>query len=120
MVFGHLFQCVPYFDASGCQHPGCEPLYPTPDCIQTCQDNADYQTVKHYASNAYRVGSDPYDIMAEIYTNGPVEVSFHVYEVIYLYNFVWKKFYCKPSSHYICPSRTLFHRILPSTFAMFI
>ena len=81
-----MFQCAPYFDASGCQHPGCEPLYPTPDCIQACKDNTDYQTVKHYASSAYRVGSDPYDIMAEIYTNGPVEVSFQVYEVNHGYH----------------------------------
>lgn len=73
-------ECAPYFDAAGCQHPGCDPLYPTPECVQECKDNTDWQTVKHYASSAYRVGSDPYDIMAEVYTNGPVEVSFQVFE----------------------------------------
>lgn len=36
---------------------------------------------KHYSVNAYRIKSDPYSIMAEIYKNGPVEVSFTVYEV---------------------------------------
>lgn len=73
-------ECVPYFDAEGCQHPGCEPLYPTPQCVQECADNTNWQTAKYYASSAYRVGSDPYDIMAEVYTNGPVEVSFQVFE----------------------------------------
>ncbi|KAI5058902.1 hypothetical protein GOP47_0027072 [Adiantum capillus-veneris] len=78
-------ECVPYFDTEGCQHPGCEPLYPTPECVQECSDNTDWQTAKYYASSAYRVGSDPYDIMAEIYTNGPVEVSFQVYADFALY-----------------------------------
>lgn len=73
-------ECEPYFDTKGCQHPGCEPLYPTPECVQECKDNTDWQTSKYYASSAYGVGSDPYDIMAEVYTNGPVEVSFHVFE----------------------------------------
>lgn len=76
-----VFQCVPYFDTEGCQHPGCDPLYPTPECVQECSDNTDWQTSKYYASSAYAVGSDSYDIMAEVYTNGPVEVSFHVFEV---------------------------------------
>ncbi|MCO5575865.1 hypothetical protein L7F22_029670 [Adiantum nelumboides] len=78
-------ECVPYFDTEGCQHPGCEPLYPTPQCVQECADNTDWQTGKYFASSAYRVGPDPYDIMAEIYTNGPVEVSFRVYEDFAVY-----------------------------------
>jgi cathepsin B len=36
---------------------------------------------KHFSVNAYKVKSDPHDIMAEVYTNGPVEVAFTVYEV---------------------------------------
>ncbi|MED6109873.1 Cathepsin B-like protease 2 [Stylosanthes scabra] len=35
---------------------------------------------KHYSVNAYRVKSNIHDIMAEVYKNGPVEVSFTVYE----------------------------------------
>lgn len=73
-------ECDPYFDEAGCQHPGCEPLYSTPECVQECKDNKEWSDAKHYASSAYRVGSDPYDIMAELYTNGPVEVSFRVFE----------------------------------------
>ena len=36
---------------------------------------------KHFSVNAYRISSDPHDIMAEVYKNGPVEVAFTVYEV---------------------------------------
>ena len=36
---------------------------------------------KHFSVSAYRINSDPHDIMAEVYTNGPVEVAFTVYEV---------------------------------------
>ncbi|KAK1395306.1 Cathepsin B [Heracleum sosnowskyi] len=46
-------ECDPYFDQTGCSHPGCEPGYPTPKCKRQC---------------------------VEVYKNGPVEVSFTVYE----------------------------------------
>lgn len=36
---------------------------------------------KHFSVSTYTVKSNPEDIMAEIYKNGPVEVSFTVYEV---------------------------------------
>lgn len=36
---------------------------------------------KHFSVDAYRIESDPYNIMAEVYKNGPVEVAFTVYEV---------------------------------------
>lgn len=78
-------ECDPYFDEAGCQHPGCDPLYPTPECVKECKDKNEWAGAKHYASSAYRVGSDPYDIMAEIYTNGPVEVSFLVFEDFAVY-----------------------------------
>ena len=75
-------QCDPYFDDIGCAHPGCVPLYPTPQCAKKCQvKNLLWDESKHFAVNAYRVKSDPPAIMTEVYTNGPVEVSFTVYEV---------------------------------------
>ena len=75
-------QCDPYFDNIGCSHPGCEPAYPTPRCVRKCVDkNQLWRDSKHYSVGAYRISSDPYNIMAEIYKNGPVEVSFTVYEV---------------------------------------
>lgn len=74
-------ECDPYFDTTGCNHPGCEPAYPTPKCVRKCQDgNQLWRSSKHYGKSAYRIRSNPHDLMAEVYTNGPVEVDFDVYE----------------------------------------
>ncbi|KAM5558547.1 cathepsin B-like protease 2 [Rosa sericea] len=74
-------ECDPYFDQTGCSHPGCEPAYPTPKCIRKCVDgNQMWNQAKRYSVSAYRIHSDPHSIMAEIYKNGPVEVAFTVYE----------------------------------------
>jgi cathepsin B len=74
-------KCDPYFDDIGCAHPGCVPLYPTPTCENKCKDKGLlWAESKHFGVNAYRINSDPADIMAEVYTNGPVEVAFGVYE----------------------------------------
>lgn len=74
-------ECDPYFDATGCSHPGCEPGYPTPKCVRKCTDeNQLWRKAKRYGQSAYRISSDPYHIMAEVYKNGPVEVAFTVYE----------------------------------------
>ncbi|XP_030539754.1 cathepsin B-like protease 2 [Rhodamnia argentea] len=74
-------ECDPYFDDVGCSHPGCEPEYPTPKCVRKCVNgNQMWRSSKHYSVSAYRVDSEPYNIMAEVYKNGPVEVSFTVYE----------------------------------------
>ncbi|URE26823.1 DUF21 domain-containing protein [Musa troglodytarum] len=74
-------ECDPYFDDIGCAHPGCEPLYPTPQCKKKCKaKNLLWDQSKHFGVNAYMVNSDPKDIMTEVYTNGPVEVDFTVYE----------------------------------------
>lgn len=77
-----MWQCDPYFDQIGCSHPGCEPAYRTPKCVKKCvSGNQVWKKSKHYSVSAYRVNSDPHDIMAEVYKNGPVEVAFTVYEV---------------------------------------
>ncbi|XP_006664995.2 cathepsin B-like protease 3 [Oryza brachyantha] len=74
-------ECDPYFDQVGCKHPGCEPAYATPVCEKKCKvQNQVWLEKKHFSVNAYRVNSDPHDIMAEIFQNGPVEVAFTVYE----------------------------------------
>jgi hypothetical protein len=44
--------------------------------------NQVWQEKKHFSIDAYRINSDPHDIMAEVYKNGPVEVAFTVYEVM--------------------------------------
>ncbi|XP_059654089.1 cathepsin B-like protease 2 [Cornus florida] len=74
-------ECDPYFDNTGCSHPGCEPAYPTPKCERKCiNKNLLWKESKHFSVGAYRINSDPYNIMAEVYQNGPVEVSFTVFE----------------------------------------
>jgi cathepsin B len=74
-------ECDPYFDDTGCSHPGCEPAYPTPKCERKCKSgNLLWKQSKHYSVSAYSVDSEPYNIMAEVYKNGPVEVAFTVYE----------------------------------------
>ncbi|KAI8522474.1 hypothetical protein RHMOL_Rhmol13G0000300 [Rhododendron molle] len=74
-------ECDPYFDNSGCSHPGCEPGYPTPKCARKCVNkNLLWRESKRFSVSAYRIHSDPYNIMAEVYKNGPVEVAFTVYE----------------------------------------
>lgn len=74
-------ECDPYFDNEGCSHPGCEPAYPTPKCYRKCvKGNLLWKQAKHYSKKAYKISSDPYDIMAEVFRNGPVQVSFTVYE----------------------------------------
>lgn len=74
-------ECDPYFDQVGCKHPGCEPAYATPKCEKKCKEqNLVWQEKKHFSIDAYRINSDPHDIMVEVYKNGPVEVAFTVYE----------------------------------------
>ena len=73
-----MYQCDPYFDDIGCSPPGCEPGYPVRKCVN---GNQFWRKSKHYSASAYRIHSDPLDIMAEVYKNGPVEVAFTVYEV---------------------------------------
>ncbi|CAH2039158.1 unnamed protein product [Thlaspi arvense] len=74
-------ECDPYFDQTGCSHPGCEPAYPTPKCVRKCvSGNQLWRESKHFGVSAYKIKSDPHDIMAEVYKNGPVEVAFTVYE----------------------------------------
>ncbi|KAE8665947.1 FH interacting protein 1 [Hibiscus syriacus] len=73
-------QCDPYFDNIGCSHPGC-PVYSTPSCVTKCVDGSLlWDKSIHYSSYAYRIESNQNDIMAEVYKNGPVQVSFTVYE----------------------------------------
>ncbi|KAL4363975.1 hypothetical protein GQ457_04G035130 [Hibiscus cannabinus] len=74
-------KCDPYFDPIGCSHPGCKPTYPTPECVKKCvKGDLLWNESKHYSVDSYLVKQQPADIMAEVYKNGPVQVSFIVYE----------------------------------------
>lgn len=74
-------QCYPYFDTAGCPDIlQCLPAYTTPKCVKKCVGgNKEWQGSKHYAERAYKVSSNPKDIMADVYQNGPVSVTFKAY-----------------------------------------
>uniref|UniRef100_A0A7E4UZY2 Pept_C1 domain-containing protein n=1 Tax=Panagrellus redivivus TaxID=6233 RepID=A0A7E4UZY2_PANRE len=81
--------CKPY-PFPNCEHhsnkthfPACKhDLYPTPKCEKTCQDGytKEYKSDKFYGKTAYSVHPSVEAIQKEVYTHGPVEVAFEVYE----------------------------------------
>jgi cathepsin B len=46
--------------------------------------NQVWEEKKYFSTDGYFVNSDPHDIMAEVYENGPVEAAFTIYEVTIL------------------------------------
>jgi cathepsin B len=56
--------------------------YPTPSCSSQCESGypKTFTADKHFGKTAYSVSSNVADIQTEIYTNGPVEGAFTVYE----------------------------------------
>jgi len=60
------------------------PEYPTPTCTQQCDATTLYSTPydkdHHVFASAYSIAPDVTAIATEIYTNGPVEAAFTVYE----------------------------------------
>jgi len=79
--------CAPYLlppcehHENGTHYPPCPTNeYPTPSCPNSCSNSESWQSAKNKGKNAYNIDSNPNDIMQEIYTNGPVEVAFTVYE----------------------------------------
>jgi len=77
--------CYPYLIPS-CDHhvngtlPPCGNIVPTPPCANQCQNGQDWNSDKHFGTNAYAISSDPTVIQTEIFNNGPVEAAFSVYE----------------------------------------
>lgn len=70
------------------QYPSCSSsLSSTPSCSKSCQSgyNVEYARDKHYGAKFYWVYGKQ-NIMKELYTNGPVEASFQVYEDFLYYN----------------------------------
>jgi len=74
--------CLPYqippCPASGCSGPESK----TPKCVKTCRTgyNTQYTADKHMATKYYQIAGNAPAIQTEIYTNGPVECAFTVYE----------------------------------------
>jgi len=83
----------PYGSNEGCQPYSIRPTgyktpnEPTPPCKNECQSEYDleYEEDLRFATDAYMISEDVAEIQYEIMTNGPVEVSFDVYEDFYSY-----------------------------------
>ncbi|PIC14502.1 hypothetical protein B9Z55_026793 [Caenorhabditis nigoni] len=92
------------YNGTGCQPytfppcSSCESSKTTPSCRKTCQTGyleATYKNDKHFGKSAYRLSTTTSSnkispdaivtIQTEIYNNGPVEVSYRVYEDFYHY-----------------------------------
>jgi len=70
--------CYPY-EMGTCHHPGCTE-WNTPQCNMTCANGGNWKSSKTFAASAYSISSKVPSIQTEIMTNGPVEVTFAVYE----------------------------------------
>ncbi|KAJ3606993.1 hypothetical protein NHX12_026508 [Muraenolepis orangiensis] len=90
-LYGSKVGCRPYSIAP-CQHhvngsrPPCTEGA-TPKCVKQCIDGypVPYLKDKNIGKQAYSVPSEPEQIMAELYKNGPVEAAFSVFEDFLLY-----------------------------------
>lgn len=82
--------CRPY-EIPSCNHhnsnnstlPSCvKQEVPTPACVSTCitGSNIDYKADKRYGKRMYLIDQNEDNIKAELYTNGPVEANFDVYD----------------------------------------
>ncbi|KPJ10710.1 Cathepsin B [Papilio machaon] len=49
-------------------------------CERKCHNDADYESDKHFGANVYRIQKVDKAIKTELFENGPVEMSFDVYE----------------------------------------
>ena len=63
------------------KYPPCGETQPTPECVKKCQDGypVEYEKDKHFFEKGYSVKGIE-QIKTELMTNGPMEVSFTVYE----------------------------------------
>jgi len=53
--------------------------YPTPDCPNKCANNKNWQSSKHFGSDSFSVSGEA-QIKQEIFSHGPVETAFSVYQ----------------------------------------
>jgi len=53
--------------------------YPTPNCPNKCKNKQDWTKSKHFGSDSYSVSGEA-KIMQEIFSHGPVETAFSVYQ----------------------------------------
>jgi cathepsin B len=89
LVSGGLYDdkttCYPY-QLPSCDHHlndtknPCPAVVPTPACVEKCVNGKDFASDKHYGAKAYAVKDNEEAVRTEIYTNGPIEGAFDVYE----------------------------------------
>jgi cathepsin B len=53
--------------------------YPTPSCPSRCKNGDNWSQSKKYGDKVYSIDGED-DLMQELYTNGPIEVAFSVYQ----------------------------------------
>jgi len=77
-------KCDPY-SLPSCDHhlanssnPCPQNEYPTPPCVQSCQDGETWNNALHFGTEIKSTRGEA-NIMAEIYKSGPVETAFTVY-----------------------------------------
>jgi len=77
------YACYPYnasIPTCPPQQQPCLKFVATPACKPECVNNETWAASKHYSRKVYGVPDNINDIETEIYTNGPVEAAFEVYE----------------------------------------
>jgi cathepsin B len=52
----------------------------TPECASNCADGSPFYKSSYYFAKTYLVKDQAEAIMSDIYSNGPVEACFEVYE----------------------------------------
>lgn len=86
--YGSKIGCQPY-QIQPCEHHvngtrmPCSGGGSTPKCVNKCTNpdyTVDFKADKHFGKTSYSVKRDENHIMTEIFTNGPVEAAFTVYE----------------------------------------
>jgi len=85
--YGDQEGCIPY-SIPPCDHHtngthgACGDIVKTPACSSTCREGygTAYKDDKHYGLSHYGVRNDEETIRQEIFTNGPVEAGYTVYE----------------------------------------
>ncbi|NP_001119608.1 cathepsin B-348 precursor [Acyrthosiphon pisum] len=85
--YGSNMGCIPY-EIAPCEHHvngtrgPCKEGGKTPTCVKKCEEGykVPYAQDLHHGKSAYSIRNDVDQIRQEIYTNGPVEGAFTVYE----------------------------------------
>jgi len=71
--------------------------YPTPNCPNKCKNKKNWAQSKHFGSDSYSLSGEQ-AIMQEIYSHGPVETAFSVYQDFLTYK---TGVYKRSSSNYL-------------------